>query len=316
MNEEASRLQARTISVIDPLSQAMVWARDVLFRPFDLGKWIVLGFCAWLAGLGERGGGPNGNFNAGDHHGDFERDLRVAWNWLLDNLALVLFIVAVAFVVIFTIWLICLWLSSRGKFMFLDGVVHNRAAVVAPWRQFRGPGNALFRFRFVVGLLGALIVIAFLASLVFVAWLAVDTHAEKPLLILFAICVLFPFVLTMIAFGLLALAINDFVVPLMYLRNEGVGAAWRELGRLFSARPGTFILYVLIKIVIAIAVAVISIVFCCLTCCIVLLPYVGTVILLPIAVFARAYPLYFLGQFGPDYARFATLGPEPSSTSE
>jgi hypothetical protein len=311
MNEDSSRLQTRTISVIDPLSQAMVWSRDVLFRPFDLGKWIVLGFCAWLAGLGERGGGGNGNFNIhdGGSRADFERDLRVAWEWLLANLALVLFIVAVAFVVIFTIWLLFPWLSSRGKYMFLDGVVHNRAAVVVPWRQFRAPANALFRFRFGVGLLGGVIVLAFLASLVFLAWLTIDTDAEKPLLILFLICILFPFVLTMIAFGLLALAINDFVVPLMYLRNEGVGAAWRELGRLFSARPGTFILYVLIKIVIAIAVVVISIFFCCLTCCIVLLPYVGTVILLPIAVFARAYPLYFLGQFGPDYARFATLGP-------
>lgn len=314
MNEASSRSQTTPISVIDPLSRAMVWSRDVLFRPFDLGKWIVLGFCAWLAGLGERGGGPNGNFNVGERHGDFEHDLHVAWEWLLANLALVLFIVAVAFVVCFTIWLLFLWLSSRGKFMFLDGVVHDRAAVVAPWHRFRAPANALFRFRFVVGLLGGVVVLAFIATLVFVAWLAIDTDAEKPLLILFLICALFPFVLTMIAFGLLALAINDFVVPLMYLRDEGVGAAFRELRRLFSARPGTFILYVLIKIVIAIAVAVISIFFCCLTCCIVLLPYIGTVILLPIAVFARAYPLYFLGQFGPDYARFATLGPDPSTS--
>jgi hypothetical protein len=312
MNEDSSRLQTSTISVIDPLSQAMVWSRDVLFRPFDIGKWFVLGFCAWLAGLGERGGGGGNGANIHDSgsRGDLEHDLHVAWEWLLANLALVLFIVAVVFVIGFTIWLLILWLSSRGKFMFLDGVVHNRAAVVAPWRQFRAPANALFRFRFVVGLIGGTVVIAFLASLVFVVWLSIDTYAEKPLLILFLICVLVPFVLMMIAFGLLALAINDFVVPLMYLRNEGVAAAWRELGRLFSARPGTFIFYVLIKIVIAIAVAVISIFFCCLTCCIVLLPYIGTVILLPIAVFARAYPLYFLGQFGPDYARFATLGPD------
>jgi len=189
MNEDSSQLQTRTISVIDPLSQAMVWSRDVLFRPFDLGKWIVLGFCAWLAGLGERGGGGNGSFNIhdGGSRRDFERGMHEAWEWLLANLALVLFVVAVAFVIIFTVWLLFLWLSSRGKFMFLDGVVHNRAAVVAPWRQFRAPGNALFRFRFVVGLIGGVIVLAFLASLVFLAWLSIDTDAEKPLLILFLI---------------------------------------------------------------------------------------------------------------------------------
>jgi hypothetical protein len=31
----------------------------VLFKPFDLGKWFTIGFCAWLAFLGERGGSFN-----------------------------------------------------------------------------------------------------------------------------------------------------------------------------------------------------------------------------------------------------------------
>jgi hypothetical protein len=80
---------------------------------------------------------------------------------------------------------------------------------------------------------------------------------------------------------------------------------------LFLARPGAFILYVLVKIVIAVVLALIGLIACCLTCCIVLLPYIGTVVLLPIHVFRQAYPLYFLGQFGPRYVRFAALGTEP-----
>jgi hypothetical protein len=112
------------------------------------------------------------------------------------------------------------------------------------------------------------------------------------------------------ALTLLEMVINDFVVPLMYLRSNRVGAAWREFWGLFLARPGAFILYVLVKIVMAVVLALIGFIACCLTCCIVLLPYIGTVVLLPIHVFRQAYPLYFLGQFGPRYARFATLGPE------
>jgi hypothetical protein len=46
----------------------------------------------------------------------------------------------------------------------------------------------------------------------------------------------------------------------------------------------------------------------------VLLPYIGTVLLLPLHVFVRAYSVYFLGQFVPEYARFATLGPEKRQT--
>ena len=43
------------------------------------------------------------------------------------------------------------------------------------------------------------------------------------------------------------------------------------------------------------------------TCCLVIVPYVGTVILLPLHVFVRSYSLCFLAQFGPDYAPFASM---------
>ena len=45
------------ISVTAPVSAALERVKQVLFRPFDLGKWFVIGFCAWLALLGQQGGG-------------------------------------------------------------------------------------------------------------------------------------------------------------------------------------------------------------------------------------------------------------------
>ena len=56
MNAESNQHGTKEISIVDPLSQAMTWSRDVLFRPFDLTKWFVLGFCAWLAMLCDGGG--------------------------------------------------------------------------------------------------------------------------------------------------------------------------------------------------------------------------------------------------------------------
>ena len=40
------------VSVIDPIGPAIERVRTVLFRPFDLGKWLVIGFSAWLAQYG------------------------------------------------------------------------------------------------------------------------------------------------------------------------------------------------------------------------------------------------------------------------
>ncbi|NUQ50006.1 MAG: hypothetical protein HUU27_08825, partial [Phycisphaerae bacterium] len=42
-------------SVTEPISQAFERTKQILFQPFDLGKWCLLGFCDFLAQLGEGG---------------------------------------------------------------------------------------------------------------------------------------------------------------------------------------------------------------------------------------------------------------------
>jgi len=44
------------VSVTLPVGPAIENVKRLLFRPFDLSKWFVIGFCAWLAYLGQRGG--------------------------------------------------------------------------------------------------------------------------------------------------------------------------------------------------------------------------------------------------------------------
>ena len=53
----------REIGVTEPIDPALELVKRMLFRPFDLSKWIIIGFCAWLAGLGESGGGGFTGFN-------------------------------------------------------------------------------------------------------------------------------------------------------------------------------------------------------------------------------------------------------------
>ena len=42
------------------------------------------------------------------------------------------------------------WLRARGRFIFVDCVVRNRAAIVAPWKEFRAEGNSFFLFSLLV----------------------------------------------------------------------------------------------------------------------------------------------------------------------
>ena len=41
------------VSVTDALADGLTRSRDLLFRPFQPDKWLVLAFCAWLAGITE-----------------------------------------------------------------------------------------------------------------------------------------------------------------------------------------------------------------------------------------------------------------------
>jgi hypothetical protein len=99
------------------------------------------------------------------------------------------------------------------------------------------------------------------------------------------------------------------MVPIMYRQRCRATDAFRQTVRLIVARPGPVLLYMLFFLVLVIAAALISCAVTCATCCIAAIPYVGTVILLPIPVTLGAFSLLFLRQFGPDYDVWAAFVP-------
>ena len=131
-------------------------------------------------------------------------------------------------------------------------------------------------------------------------------------MILFAVIWVLLLLAMAFVFVLVAMAITDFIVPIIWVRKCRVMQAWSEFLSLFSAHLGAFILYVLFKILIAIAFGVIGCLATCLTCCVAALPYIGTVILLPLYVFHRSYSLYFLSQFSADFEVLAPAAPRRS----
>lgn len=298
------------ISVTNPIGLAMERVRQVLFRPFDLGKWFIIGFCAWLAGLGERVGG-GGNFNSGSsnsQHGDFHQQLEHAHNYILENLywivPLTIFVIALCL----SLWVLFIWLNSRGKFMFLHCVALNRSEIVEPWNRFADLANSLFWFRLVLGLMGMVLTLPLLALMLFsiIPMFLHDTWNFVGIMILLA------FGMGMVAIGILFLLIRklttDFVVPIMFLRGSRCLAAWNEFRKLLGANFSQFVLYLLfqiaIHIIIAVAVLIVVIVTCCIAGCLLSIPYLGTVLLLPVSVFNRSYSLYYLAQYGSAYNVF------------
>lgn len=296
------------ISVVAPVSPAIERARDLLFRPFDLSRWLVIGFSAWLAMLGEA---PAPSFNGRQGNQNGPGGLSEAWReftrQISDNIGWLIWVVPVVLVLALAIGLLVTWLSSRGRFMFLHNVATGRAEIGAPWTAYAEHANHLFLFRVILGLGSFAVMAPFAAA---GAWATIIMVRQEQL-------IPFPLLIAVSGFGItfaLGLAFMviekltaDFVVPVMYLRTASVRAAWAEFYGLLRQNLGGFTLYLLFYLVLDLAVAVVMLVclvICCVACCILAIPYLGTVLVLPFLIFLRSYSALFLAQFGPQYDCF------------
>ena len=289
----------------------------VLFKPFDFGKWFVLGFTAWLAGLLDSGG-SGGSGGSGDSSGGadpaVEEFFRDAAQWVEENLATVIGIGIAVFFLLIVIWLLLLWISSRGKFMFLDNVIHNRAMVKAPWRDFRAQGNSLFCWKigFTIIAILAIFVIASAGIATTISMVKSESESAWLAAIPFALV----FLAAVLALAYITILLEDFVIPLMYRDSLSTTEAWRRLLTIHREGTGRFILYVLWKLVLGIGAAICiiaaGIVTCCIGFIIMVLPYLGAVLLLPVSVFFRLLGPEFLRQFGHDYDILPSTQTDPA----
>ena len=291
------------IEIFAPFGTAYEWMKTILFHPFDIGKWLVIAFAAFISGTF----GSGFNFNVSDWK---DSDLKYRWsshgNWADGGMPawVVPLIIIVALVVVLVI-LAVMWVTSRGQFIFTDCVVKNRAAIAEPWREYRREGNSYFLFSLALAFLGMLAagILVLIIAVPFGFFSGNRSDFGAPLII--ALIVLG---LAWLAFALFFALIFHFMVPVMYRRRCSAKDAFFDVVRLILRSPGPFVLFVLFGIVLVVAVGIIGTVVMCMTCCIGGLPYISTVLLLPAHVWLRAFKLLFLRQFGDAYDVWATVG--------
>lgn len=300
--EASMNTQPANISVIEPVGQALEHVNRLLFQPFDLKKWFVIGFCAWLAYLGEGGGGGSGG-NFDRHNRDsLGSQFEQARDYLMSNLAWIVPLAIAVFLFILALWVLLTWLNSRGRFMFLHCVARNTAEVVRPWKTYASEGNSLWLFRLILGGVGFIVMMPLVAALVAGVLMMVNRGKAGALGIVVFLCALLLLLGFALALFLVKKLTSDFVVPIMYLRRRKCLECWGEFRRLLSGNLLHFVLYLLFQIVLGMVIVmlVLAIVLatCCCAGCLLCLPYLGTVLLLPVLAFERSYSLFYLAQFG------------------
>lgn len=297
------------VQYFEPLSRAFGRMKQALFQPFDLKKWIVIGFTAWLAGLMDGNGGGSRSNNMHGNFGDALNAPFEIWTWLQDHPQWML---AIIFGLAFLFFLIAVltWLSSRGKFMFVDNIVHDRALIAQPWTEYANEGNSLFVWRFIFALFSISAILGFL----FHAWQNIYSLYYGPfdesIPWAYIIKMIFLFLLIALFLGYISLLLNEFVVAIMYRQRISAWEAWNRLLAIHWPHLAQFlvlaILWAVLMTIAVILVIVVGLLTCCIGFFILLLPVVNAVVTLPISYTFRAFSLEFLAQFGDDYSVFSS----------
>jgi hypothetical protein len=311
-------------SAADAIGQAVERSKQLLFLPFKVEKWFALGFTVFLAQCGEGnfntvqvpnlpfGGGsptlPKGPY--GGSGSDFAKMFDEAVKAFNSDFALYMTLLIAGFVLTIGLSIVVLWVSSRAKLMLVESVVWDRVDLGRQWTRAADLGSSLFKFRLWLQLGGGLLALGALALGILTGlsdfqkgdFFGPHALMGYALLGFAALAVGLPL-------GFAALLLDDFVVPLMVVRNVRVGDAWGICRReVLSGNWGNLLLFYVLRVLLALGIAIAVFVLKCITCCLSAIPYLGTVLVLPVLVFWRAFPLYYMEQIG--VSIFPT--PEPS----
>ncbi len=276
-----------TVGYIEPLSLGFYRMKKALFKPFDLSRWINIGFTSFLAALTQcsGGSGTGSNTKINDiRNFDFDSFFSLpglARDWLAEH-PLWTALIIIALMAVFLFIAALTWISSRGKFMFLHNVVNNTDDIVKPWHDYRKHGNSLFWWQLIYGGI-VLVVFVLLAAYGFGVAKHIYTGVVPEIT---KISFVSGFVITIFAllviFGYISLFLNDFIVPIMYKFNCSATHAWSKFFTLLLINQGSFILYGLFVLALGIALAIAILILAVGTCCIglvfLIIPFVGSVV--------------------------------------
>ncbi len=366
------------VTVNRATNDAFKHTKRILFKPFNFEKWLTLGLCAFLIGIGDcsnnnsginwntrgwpgRGGtglapatGINVNPNAttpgavppvanfdptatpsipvggsevtvpstttvttiqtttANHWFSFT-DSPEFQNLLYHfkhHIPEILLYAALGLIGVGLLYLLLLWLSSRGYFMLLYGAQHNRPAVPTPWREYRSEGNSLMGFRFMVTAFAMAGSILLIVLCVTIAWPNIQTETwgtNATIALTIYIVIFFP---AAVVFSIVDQLLKDFVVPTMYLKRVPVLSGWSiAWQKLIKPRGYSVVGFYAFKILLAIGAGMITAILVMMTCCIGALPFVSSVLTLPLLLFLRLYSICYIQQIGTEWRFFPIQGP-------
>jgi len=326
-------------SAIDALGVAWRWMGTVLFKPFGLKKWCLLGLIGFAMSAYEV-------FFQGQRI-SFQLTLESMGDprqWFGGNAVLLVAVIIIGVVVFLGIYLLMIYVAVRCQFVYLYSIAKNKVLIRRGWYTFREQANSLFFWTIILGI--ALIVIIAIPMAIAVPLLVLG-HFAGILVFLGALLLI---MLAALIGGFVVMYIQGVMVPIMYVKRVNFIRAFQISRQFWKKNIGRILLFLLFHwltgIVIGVGVFFIIVVigalfalpviliialttgFRDLTLAVFLpwLPalaiyfalafYVYIVALQPAQVFIQSYRLAFVEGFGDDFRMLGVKETEPFDYDE
>lgn len=289
----------RTIKITDLITKSFEHTKHVLFMPFVLKKWLRLLFIAVLAGA-ISGGGLGGNSGRdsedkaeasleANYIGNQEADsadagtdeastktkrsserLKATVAKLKLYLAeippgILWTVVSLTVLVVTGLILLLMWLSARFKFVWIHDIIHNDAAIAAPFRDYRKQGDSIFKLSIVVGLL-FLVLLGIMGVWVYGTVVALGS-VKNGIANMATAGISFTLVIVaFLAVGIVVLVWNifveHFVTPIMMLERSTYLPSWNKFYAVYKSNKWEFWLYLLVLLGMGIVCSIIEGIVC------------------------------------------------------
>ncbi len=282
-----------------PFEQALHTTRLLLFRAFSVRRWLILGFCAFLAYLGKRTTGFRVPLGWGESTGEKVFGGQSPGEWLIDNTGYALSMGALFLLVGLAVAVLLGWISARGQFVYMHALVTSRTDIAGPWKRYGPQADSLFRLTIGIWIIALVVWAGVFALMGYIAWpdlMAGRMRDATGTAFLVGALVGLPVVLVQM---LISFVIFNFLAPAMFANRCNWRDAWvATRSDILGSRRGDAYQFLLVRVLLGVIFALIIYALSLVTWFLLQIPYLGTVLTLPMLVFERAYTLHFVEQFG------------------
>ena len=310
---------SNSISVLKPLALAFRQTGYVLFRTGNWGKWLLIPFILIPTGLQEMGQQSASQLgfqtltdavvamvrSSQNKPGATMPFQSGAFNFGNVTSGRVLLAIAIVIVVV-TLQIFFVWLSTRARFVLVDMLAGNRAAIREPWTRHGPVATRYVAIRICAWLAATIVVsLAFVLGL-FIAWNDLTAGefggSARAGIIVFVIA----FLMASFMAAMIENFLDALLIPYGLINRCGPGeaiqAAWTTI---VKPHPWKFFGYCALRMLNGFTIVTLSLVTAPLACCLPFVPVIGTYVtglmLLPLVLVNEHFVLAFSRQFGTEW---------------